>query len=213
MAAIPQPIGPMATSRPFSAPATQGMAVLASQPNAVPKPPTLMPSVVMANLANSSGERMLANVMVTAPPTVARAIMPAATLAMVPASSGLASIHALTLRVTLVMFWIKSRMGPLLVSVILMPTSSQALRRPFRSPPMLSARTLATWAASPMELDSTSTNASMPAVPCWAISSAMPAPGSSPKMAFRKPARSALPIVSVARATSARIRGTSLRLP
>ena len=213
MAAMPQPMGPMATSRPFSAPATQGMAVLAIQPSAVPKPPTLMPSVVMANLANSSGERMLATVIVTAPPTVASAIMPAATFAMVPVSSGLALIHSLTPRVMAVIVCTKSRSGPSFVSVMLMPTSSQALRRLLRSPPRLSAMTRAISVFSPALVCSAFISSSKSPSVIPLTSSVIPEPASAPKMAESRARRSTLPRSRVALLMSRRISGISRILP
>lgn len=78
---------------------------------------------------------------------------------------------------------------------------------------MLSAITDATRAFSPAAFSRMLVNASTPAEPCWLIISAMPAAGSSPKIAFKYSMRSALPRSSVAWATSARICGTLRMLP
>ena len=213
MAITPQPMGPMATSSPLNAPATHGIAVLAIQPSVLPSPPALIPKVVMAKRANSSGERILANVIVTAPPIVARAIMAAATLAIVPASSGLALIQSPTPRVMAVMFCTSPRKGPSLVSVIEIPTSSQALRRFFKSPPMLSAMVSAMRAFSPMFSPRALMISSSWPPPMASTSSAMPEPASTPKISCMMALRSTLPRSAVAWLMSRRISGMARMLP
>ena len=176
-------------------------------------PPNRIPRLAMAYRVNSSGPKMLAIIMVTAPPTVASAIIPAATLAIVPASSGLALIHSPTPRVIVVMFCTSSRRGPSLVSVMLMPTSSHALRRLLRSPPRLSTITRAISAFSPALVCSAFISASKSPSVIPLTSSVMPEPASAPKMAESRARRSTLPRSRVALLMSRRMSGISRILP